>query len=171
MAMSYVKQSLGNNESIYAFAHFPKARYLAAWVMLIAGLIAGIVAFVEDYALIGGTLAACGIAAFCWVLYQPWTTEIAVTSLRLIYKRGFFQRRANDLQLRAIEEVRLRQDFWGRIFNFGRIELYGTGVDDLRLPAINDPVAFQKAIQEALGALNEEARLPKQPSVAEGGLT
>jgi uncharacterized membrane protein YdbT with pleckstrin-like domain len=86
----------------------------------------------------------------------------------LIYKRGFFQRRSNDLQLRAIEEVRLKQDFWGRVFDFGRIELYGTGVADLQLPAIKSPVAFQKAIQEALGAGVKETALPEHATVAEG---
>jgi uncharacterized membrane protein YdbT with pleckstrin-like domain len=166
MAMSYVEQSLGANESVHAFAYFPTARYVAAWLLLIAGLIVGIVAFAEGYGLIGGAAVASGIAVFCWLLYRTWTTEIAVTNLRLIYKRGFFQRRANDLQLRAIEEVRLRQDLWGRLFNFGRVELYGTGVADLQLPAINDPVAFQKAIQEALGAQNDETALPQQPSTA-----
>jgi uncharacterized membrane protein YdbT with pleckstrin-like domain len=158
--VSYVEQSLGANEAVHAVARFPKTRYVAGWLILVTGLIAGIVAFVEGYWLIGATITVCGFAAFCWILFRPWTTEIAVTNLRLIYKRGFFQRRANDLQLRAIEEVRLRQDVWGRLFNYGRIELYGTGVADLELPAINDPVAFQKAIQEALGAGNEEANIP-----------
>jgi uncharacterized membrane protein YdbT with pleckstrin-like domain len=169
MAMSYVEQSLGDNESVHAFAYFPKARYLAAWIVLIAGTTAGVFAFAEGNSLIGATICACGIAAFCWILYRPWTTEIAVTNSRLIYKRGFFQRRTNDLQLRAIEEVRLRQDLWGRLFNFGRVELYGTGVADLQLPTINNPVALQKAIQEAIGARDGEAVLPHQLSIAEAG--
>ena len=75
-------------------------------------------------------------------------------------KRGFFQRRTNDLQLRAIEEVRILQNFWGRMFNYGDVEFHGTGVDDLRLPALRDPVAIQKAVQEALGARGDDAELP-----------
>ena len=38
---------------------------------------------------------------------------------RLVYSRGLIGRSANDLQLSAIEEVRLVQDFFGRIFNSG----------------------------------------------------
>jgi uncharacterized membrane protein YdbT with pleckstrin-like domain len=169
--MSYVEQSLGANEAVHSFARFPTVRYFAGWAALVAGLIAGIVASVEGSALIGATIFACAVAAFCWILYEPWTTEIAVTNLRLIYKRGFFQRRSNDLQLRAIEEVRLNQDLWGRLFNFGRIELYGTGVADLQLPSINNPVAFQKAIQEAMGAALKEAALPEHVPAAGGAST
>ena len=98
-------------------------------------------------------------------MYRPWTTEIAVTNLRLIYKRGFFQRRTNDLQLRAIEEVQLRQNFWGRIFNYGNVEFHGTGVDDIRLPPLSDPIAVQRAVQEALGANQDAAVLPGQLSM------
>jgi uncharacterized membrane protein YdbT with pleckstrin-like domain len=166
--MSYVEQSLGANESVHSLAHFPTIRYVAGWATLVVGVIAGIVAFVEGSAIIDAAICACAIAAFCSILYQPWTTEIAVTNLRLIYKRGFFQRRSNDLQLRAIEEVRLKQDIWGRLFDFGRVELYGTGVADLQLPAIKSPVAFQKAIQEALGASIKDTALPEQPSVLNG---
>jgi len=165
MAMSYVEQSLGANETVHATAHFPTARYVAGWLALGVGLTVGIIAFAEGYTLLAGAAVIAGAVALCWILYEPWTTEIAVTNLRLIYKRGFFQRRTNDLQLRAIEEVRLRQDFWGRLLNYGRIEFYGTGVAELQLPAINDPVAFQKAIQEALGADNDEASLPSEPPI------
>jgi uncharacterized membrane protein YdbT with pleckstrin-like domain len=163
--MTYIEQSLGANETVHCTARFPTGRYVLAWLLLGAGIVAGLITFVYGYALVGSALAICGIAALCWILYRPWTTEIAVTNLRLIYKRGFFQRRSNDLQLRAIEEVRLRQDVWGRLFNYGNVELYGTGVADLQLPAIKDPVAFQKAIQEALGAHQEQAHLPDHLSM------
>jgi uncharacterized membrane protein YdbT with pleckstrin-like domain len=163
--MSYIEQSLGDNETVHYTASFPTGRYVFAWLTLGVGIVAGIIAFVYEYTFIGSALAICGIAGLCWILYRPWTTEIAVTNLRLIYKRGFLQRRTNDLQLRAIEEVRLRQDVWGRLFNYGHVEFYGTGVADLQLPAIKDPVAFQKAIQEALGAHQEQAHLPDHLSM------
>ncbi len=163
--MSYIEQSLGANESVHYIAQFPSARYVGAWLALGIGIAGGIVISTYDHPAIGAAMALAGIGALCWILYRPWTTEIAVTSLRLIYKRGFFQRRTNDLQLRAIEEVRLRQDLWGRLFNYGHVEFYGTGVADLQLPAIKDPVTFQKAIQEALGANQDEAKLPDHLSM------
>ncbi len=158
--MSYVEQSLGDNETVHYTARYPTGRFALAWSVLVAGIVGSLIATLYEHTLLGGVIALGAVACFCWMLYRPWTSEIAITNLRLIYKRGFFQRRANDLQLSSIEEVRLRQSFWGRIFNLGHVELYGTGVADLKLPPINNPVAFQKSIQEALGADKQEAELP-----------
>lgn len=158
--MSYIEQSLGANETVHYVARFPTVRYVAAWIALGLGIGAALFAVMYEHTLVGAFLALAGLFAFAWILYRPWTTEIAVTNSRLIYKRGFFQRRANDLQLRAIEEVRLRQDLLGRMLNYGSIEFYGTGVADLSLPAINNPVEFQKAMQEAIAATSDDSGLP-----------
>ena len=163
--MSYIEESLGANETVHYTARFPTVRYVSAWLTLVLGLAAGVLCSLYGTSLIGLLVVLCAIAFFCSILYRPWTTEIAITNLRLIYKRGLIQRRTNDLQLRAIEEVRLRQNFWGRMFNYGNVELRGTGVDDLILPALRDPVAIQKAIQEALGANQYEAQLPGKLSM------
>ena len=163
--MSYIEQSLGANETVHYNAKFPTVRYFAAWLVLVAGLSGGFVCLLYGGSAIAALVVVCGVAAFCSILYRPWTTEIAVTNLRLIYKRGFFQRRTNDLQLRAIEEVQLRQNFWGRIFNYGNVEFHGTGVDDIRLPPLSDPIAVQRAVQEALGANQDAAVLPGQLSM------
>jgi uncharacterized membrane protein YdbT with pleckstrin-like domain len=163
--MGYIEQSLGANETVHYTAQFPRVRYVGAWLTAAIGAAVALLCFMSNAPLIAVAVVVCALAVFCWILYRPWTTEIAVTNLRLIYKRGFFQRRTNDLQLRAIEEVRLRQDLWGRLFNYGNVEFHGTGVDDLRLPALADPVALQKAVQEALGANHDEAALPDHLSM------
>lgn len=158
--MSYIEQSLGANETVHYAARFPTARYFAAWLVLVVGLVGGFVCLLYGNSAIAALMGICAVAAFCAISYKPWTTEIAVTNLRLIYKRGLFDRQSNDLQLRAIEEVQLHQGFCGRLFNYGNIEFRGTGVDDLKLPALNDPINFQKAVQEAIGAHQNEAQLP-----------
>ena len=163
--MTYIEQSLGANETVHYTAKFPTVRYLSAWLVLGIGIAAGLLCVPYDASVIGLSIILCAVAAFCLIMYRPWTTEIAVTNLRLIYKRGFFQRRTDDLQLRAIEEVQLRQNFWGRIFNYGNVEFHGTGVDDIRLPPLSDPIAVQRAVQEALGANQDAAVLPGQLSM------
>ncbi|MGO4682353.1 PH domain-containing protein [Hyphomicrobium sp. 2TAF46] len=163
--MSYIEQSLGANETVHYAARFPTARYAAAWLTLLFGLVAGISCLLYGAPAIAALILICAATGFCAILYEPWTTEIAVTNLRLIYKRGLFQRRTNDLQLRAIEEVQLHQNFLGRLLNFGNVEFHGTGVDDIRPPALNNPIAFQRAVQEAIGANHDAAKLPDQLSV------
>jgi len=75
-----------------------------------------------------------------------------VTNQRFIYKRGWLWRATQELQLRAIEEVNLEQPLLGRLFNFGRLELRGTGVDDIRLPSLADPLGLRKALQDGMAA-------------------
>jgi len=81
-----------------------------------------------------------------------WATEIGVTNQRFIHKRGWLWRATQELQLRAIEEVNLEQGLLGQLFNFGRLELRGTGVDDIRLPSLADPLGLRRALQDGMAA-------------------
>ncbi|MGC1585022.1 MAG: PH domain-containing protein, partial [Rhodomicrobium sp.] len=88
-----------------------------------------------------------------------WTTEIAVTNHRVVIKRGWLTRSTTELQLKNIEQVNFHQGLLGRMFDFGKIVIHGTGVDDLILPNIARPVDLVKAI--------EDASIPvKQPPLA-----
>jgi uncharacterized membrane protein YdbT with pleckstrin-like domain len=150
--MAYVDRSLGDNEVVHYRARFPTVRYWIAWAALGLMLLLAYVAEQRGATASASVLTLTALAAFCAIMYRVWTSEIAITSQRLIYKQGFLRRVTNELQLKAIEEVRLHQDILGRLLNYGSIEFRGTGLDDLDLPALADPVAIQKAVQEAIGA-------------------
>ena len=92
---------------------------------------------------------------FLTIMGPLWTTEIGVTNQRFIFKRGLIWRATHELQLRAIEEVNLQQDLLGRIFDCGRLRLHGTGVDDIRLPVLADPIGLRKALQDGMAAANQ----------------
>jgi hypothetical protein len=51
------------------------------------------------------------------------------------------------------------QGVLGRLFNYGRNELQGTGVSEMLLPPIADPQALRKALQEAIGAVVDRGLL------------
>ena len=48
-----------------------------------------------------------------------WTTEIAVTNLRVIYKTGFIQRKTNEMNMDKVESVEVDQSILGRILDYG----------------------------------------------------
>jgi len=75
-----------------------------------------------------------------------------VTNQRLIFKRGLLWRSIQELQLRAIEEVILEQGLVGRLLNFGGLQLHGTGVDDIRLPVLADPMGLRRSLQDGMAA-------------------
>jgi len=105
-----------------------------------------------------GLTGAIGITALRLILFVAmmigiWTTEIGVTNNRFILKRGWLRRSTDELQLNSIEEVNLEQHALGRLFGYGRLVLHGTGVNDIRLPPLADPVGLRRALQEGMGAL------------------
>lgn len=130
--MSYIQNSLGQNERIVREAHFHWSYTLGALLLAftVIGLIFAIPMFV-----------------------RIWTTEIAVTSHRLIKKTGLIALHTEELSINNIEGVRVDQGFWGRVLGFGHLRIEGTGVDKIELPPIADPVAFRAAIETAKDAL------------------
>ena len=128
-------------------------------------LLAGVIAYANGLGAVGGVLALAGLVVFLGVLVPIWTTEIGVTNQRLIYKRGLIWRKTQELQLRAIEEVKLDQGLLGRLLDFGRLDLHGTGVGDIRLPALADPVGLRKALQDGMAAAAQPAPAPEAAAV------
>src|SRR5215813_9388179 len=157
--MSYITHSLGRNETLRYRAHFHWFYYFIAWGALLISLAATAEAHGRGLPWAAGLAPIVGVAAFLSIMIPIWTTEIGVTIQRFIFKRGLLRRSTNELQLRAVEQVNLRQGIPGRLFNFGHLEVHGTGVDDKVFQAIADPVPLQKAIQYSV-----EMAPPPRPS-------
>jgi hypothetical protein len=90
-----------------------------------------------------------GLFRFAQMMVIMATTEIAVTTSRLIYKRGLVARYVGEMSIDRIEGVNVLQTVLGRIFNYGRIMVRGMGVGEVILPPLADPIAFRKAIEKA----------------------
>jgi hypothetical protein len=162
--MSYIERSLGQSERLIYRAHFPWFYPATAWALLIGAVLGGILAYANAYGWLGFGFLLAGLASFLAIMAPLWTTEIGVTNQRFIYKRGWLSRTTQELQLRAIEEVNLEQGLLGRLLNFGRLELRGTGVDDIKLPSLADPLGLRRALQDGMAAAAQPGGLPG-PSV------
>jgi hypothetical protein len=90
-----------------------------------------------------------GLFFFANMMIIKATTEIAVTSDRLIYKRGLIARQVGELSIDRIEGVSLLQGVLGRILGYGRVSVRGMGIGEVILPPIEEPIEFHKAVQEA----------------------
>lgn len=151
--MGYIQDSLSTNETIHYVAHFHWIRYALAYGALIISAILGLLTYNADYPFLVLGPVAIGLVIFLSIMIPIWTTQIGVTDQRVIYKRGFIQRETEELQLRSIEEISLDQGVLGRILGYGKLQIHGTGDDEILLPAIGDPLAMRRALQEALGGL------------------
>lgn len=150
--MGYIEKSLAPNETQLYKARFHWLCYAMAWVALALLLVLISWIFVYTTAWVEVTLlgvCVVGLLALLQSMVSIWTTEIGVTNHRLILKRGWLSRSTDEFQLKAIEQVNFKQGFVGRIFGFGQVDVHGTGMDDLHIPAVADPLVFLKAIEEA----------------------
>jgi uncharacterized membrane protein YdbT with pleckstrin-like domain len=114
----------------------------ASWIELVRALHPGI----KLFALL---IFLMGVLKFAQMLVIKATTEIAVTTSRLIYKRGLVARSVGEMNIDRIEGVSVIQSFWGRIFDFGNVVVRGMGVGEIIFPPIARPLVFRRAIEKA----------------------
>jgi uncharacterized membrane protein YdbT with pleckstrin-like domain len=94
------------------------------------------------------SVVCLGLGAVAWIYawIQRITTELAVTSRRVIYKSGLLRRHTLEMNLSKVESVGVTQSVLGRIFSYGKVELKGTGASTSPLPMIADPLRFRSHI-------------------------
>ena len=63
----------------------------------------------------------------CMPPFKRWTTELSVTTHRVIYKRGFICRHTVEMNMDKVETVNVDQSILGRILGYGTIHVLGTG--------------------------------------------
>jgi len=130
---SYVEGALVEGERI---VHAGRISAWALWHLIGLGII---------------LLPAFGIGLvfliIAYVRYQ--STELAVTTKRVIVKHGFIRRQTVEINLSKVESIQVDQGFLGRMLNFGTLIVAGTGTSHAPLVGIADPMAFRRAFIEA----------------------
>jgi uncharacterized membrane protein YdbT with pleckstrin-like domain len=153
--MSYIEQSLVGGETLIHRAHISWWSQLGLIVLAFvafAGAVAfGIVAPV-DRTTMQAACAAIVLIGLAFLL-RAWirvrSTELAITSQRVIAKFGFVQRHTVEINLAKVEALRVDQGFLGRILNFGTIHITGSGGSVEPIPQIADPLVFRRKFMEA----------------------
>jgi len=142
--MRYVDESLAPGEEILARGRWPGLFWFGAWAALV---VLGI--------------AIVGIFIFLRAAIIMNTTDFAVTNKRVILKRGWLNRRTQELAVGSVEGVVLDQSWWARLWNYGNVVVTGTGDAVIRFPAMADPVAFRRAIETARAESHEMRLAPE----------
>lgn len=144
--MSYVKSVLMPNEEVVTLAKTHWFIYVVPSLWLIFSILSLALLFYAQYTLIPGFFLLA-IAAF--LFFKAWlyaySTELAVTSKRVIAKFGFIRRNTVELKHSKVESVHVNQSIIGRIFNYGSIRVTGSGGTSAPIPYIADPLKFRSA--------------------------
>ncbi len=96
--------------------------------------------------ILAGLLALVAFAFLLWEWFTKWTTEIAVTNRRVIYKQGFIRRDTNEMNLDKVESVQVKQSVLGRLLDYGDVTIIGTGEGETELHMIAGPLELRNHI-------------------------
>jgi uncharacterized membrane protein YdbT with pleckstrin-like domain len=130
---SYVEGALVKDEKIVHLGHIS---LWSLWHLFALGLL---------------LLPVFGLGLIFWVLaYVRYkTTELAITTRRVIVKHGFIRRRTVEININKVESIQVDQEILGRMFNFGTLVIAGAGDPQAPIAGISSPMAFRKAFIEA----------------------
>ena len=127
--MSYVQSTIGKDEKIIYYINYHWAYVALAYFYLI----------------IFGVFIV-GVILFFRMMINKWTTERVLTNKRYIQKTGWISRKTEEISVQKIEEVEFNQSILGRVLNYGSVLISGTGVGKIKLNLIDDPLIFQKKL-------------------------
>lgn len=130
---SYVEAALVKDEQIVHVGH---VSLWSMWHLIALGIVL--------LPALGLGLIFIGMA---YVRYK--TTELAITTRRVIVKHGFIRRRTVEININKVESIQVDQGILGRMFNFGTLVIAGAGDPQAPIAGISSPMEFRKAFIEA----------------------
>ncbi|WP_201543602.1 PH domain-containing protein [Psychrobacter sp. H7-1] len=142
---SYIDANLTTNERVINRA---KVSWWSQWPYILLGVIFLLGTLGEGEGAGGSFLLAViflGIA-----IIRVLTTELALTSKRVIAKTGFIRRDTIELRLEKVEGLMVTQSIFGRLLNYGTVVVSGTGGIKTPIPYISNPTQFRMAVNEFL---------------------
>jgi uncharacterized membrane protein YdbT with pleckstrin-like domain len=147
--MSYVKEVLQPGEKILFISTIHWLIYAPAIALLIAAIVTafwGAGSGSEFWRWISLLCFAAALLSAARAWFKRWTTEIAVTDRRVIYKRGFIRRHTIEMHMDKVESVDVSQSVLGRLFDYGDVLVRGTGVGFEPLQMIESPIELRNAV-------------------------
>ncbi|MCW8196044.1 PH domain-containing protein [Proteobacteria bacterium 005FR1] len=138
------------------------------WLIYLPSVLAGILGIWMYNADQGtGDLMAAGFVVLFFAVYSGIkanitrvSTELAITSKRVIAKKGFIRRQTVELNHSKVESFTVDQSIMGRIFGYGTIVICGTGGGKTPIPNIDNPLGFRRVAMETI-----EGEVPAEPAL------
>ena len=146
--MSYIKANLNSGEKINNFTK-PSIKPVIVQTVILLPVI-----FFSSYVIFEGATIASVIGTVLIVglilvfeMIKIYVSEFAITNKRVISKLGLIRRDVEEMNLKSIESVNLKQSIIGRILNYGSIVISGRGSSQVTFKDIDDPVQIRKKIK------------------------
>jgi hypothetical protein len=178
--MSYARNLLSRGEEVvYESRQHWFAVIARTWIWILVAIVALALALwigtndgqVLDNSTLDGVVTVIAVAALLaaigWIGFVLWdwrNQEWLITTRRVMRAEGVLNKSVSDSSLEKINDARLDQSVFGRIFGFGTLDILtaseefgGENVADF--PMIADPVSFKKA-------MFDQKQMLEQPDLA-----
>lgn len=76
--------------------------------------------------------------------------ELVVTSRRVVFKSGLFNRNIMEMDNRKVESFQVEQSVVGRMLNYGTVTIKGSGGTSTPVVSVAAPMEFRKAAMMAV---------------------
>lgn len=117
--------------------------------------------------LLGLLLMVVGIFIFLTALIKIISVEPAITSRKVILKKGLVEVNETEIPLHHVEGAKIKQSALDRIINRGNILVTGIGMEHMEIKKLHNPNQFK---QEVYKAIDLATRQHGQPTVGKGAL-
>lgn len=153
--MGYVEDHLTDDETIIFRTTLHPIIFGWPIVLVVLGL---------PFLFAGGETATVGlifvllgviIGVGAWLRYH--FSEFAVTDRRVILKTGVVRRTTLETLLTGVESLSVEQGIAGRMFDYGKLLVSGTGGTNESFSKIRSPMDFRRHVQEQSAASHGEA--------------
>jgi uncharacterized membrane protein YdbT with pleckstrin-like domain len=160
-----IESQLQPGEEILYRAYVTRLTLAPLVAVLAAALVIAAVSWFQ-FQNLPGALAALAVAAiagliFAWKDFIRRANDYVLTNHRIIQEIGVLSRRSMDSRLDKINNVEHRQTLWGRLLNYGDVEIdtaSETGAALFR--NISHPLPFKNAILAAAEQYRGAGRMP-----------
>ena len=162
MAKSYIQGLLGENERILLVTRqhwFVLFSNILLEILLIVLLLLGITAALVVYplAVAGYILLLVPLGGMLRDILIWSNREYIVTNRRVVQISGVFSKDVVDSSLEKVNDVKMSQSFFGRLFDYGDVEILTASEIGVNLfKRIGDPVKFKTAMLNAKEKLGYE---------------
>lgn len=139
--MTYITQTLAKDEALLAEGKISK------WSLF----------HIYCAAVIFGVSIICLPISAMLLLYaylKIRSTEMGITSKRVIRKSGVIMRDTSEIRLSKVESVSVKQGFLGRMFGYGDVIISGSGGNDAVMKGVKDPLVFRLAVDNSVDFAN-----------------
>lgn len=156
MTDRYLSSLLGRNEKILLVTRqhwFLMVSAILLEIVLTVAILAGIIIAIP----LIGPLAALGALLLIPVVgrgiydYLTWrNVQYVVTNRRVIHLQGVINKNVIDSSLEKVNDVKMEQSFFGRLFDYGDLEILTASEMGInRFRRIGDPIRFKTAMLDA----------------------